>query len=66
MLESSIVAGSSTIPLTQLHEYSAVKGSSICHYFCIIARQMNVDERKIREIEYSFLPCRCPDYVKDE
>jgi hypothetical protein len=61
-----MVAGSPTIPLSRGHEYSTVKGSSICYYFRIGARKMNVDERKIREIEYRFLPCRCSECIKDE
>ena len=41
-------------------------GSSICYYFRIGVRKMNVDDRKVREVEYRFLSCRCPDCVDGE
>ena len=59
VVESSLVKGSPTIPLPGSHTFETVEGSSICYYFRIGARKSYVDARKIREIEFRFLPCRC-------
>jgi hypothetical protein len=66
ILESSYVATSPTIPLAGSHYYETVEGSSICYYFRIGARKADVDARKIREIEFRFLPCRCVHCIEDE
>jgi len=66
VVESSCVKGSPTIPLPGSHTFKSVEGSKICYYFRIGARKSDVDARKIREIEYRFLPCRCEHCIDDE